>query len=78
MNYINKKIFGIPKPLKEGYNTSSTSDRTGKEYIHKVKIYSTIYYKFHIKRQNVSRIKYFKKFKDAKLFMLMLVENNYL
>ena len=80
MSYINNKIFGLPKPLRKGHNTSSTSKRTGKAYVHKVFIggVKSPYYKCHIKRQNKSKIKYFKTMKEAKLFVLMLRENKYL
>lgn len=76
--YINDKIFGTLKPLRNGHNTSSSSKRVGMEYIHKVTISEYKYYKVHVKRQGKSKIKYFKQLKTAKLFVLMLRENKYL
>jgi hypothetical protein len=78
MKYINEKIYGLPRPLKIGHNTSTNKERKDKEYIHKVEIRGYTYYKVHIKRQDTSRIKYFKTMKDSKLFVLMLRENKYL
>jgi len=77
-NYIDDRIFGIPKPLNKGHNTSPNKSRIGMEYIHKVKIKNNVYFKVQIKRQNVSKIKYFKQLKEAKLFVMMLRENKYL
>lgn len=77
MKYIKGKIYGLPKPYKIGYNTSHKK-RINKEYVHKVEIYGFVYYKVHLKRSNVSKIKYFKKLKDAKLFVDMLRLNRYL
>lgn len=76
MNYINDKIFGLPKPLQKGHVTSPTGKPKG--YVHKVSIHGNTYYKVHIKRQGVSKIKYFKQLKIAKIFVLMLQENKYL
>jgi len=78
MRYIAGKIFGVPKPSRLGWNTSPSSDRRDKEYIHKVTMRGFTYYKCHIKRKNVSKIKYFKQFKEAKLFVDMLRVNKYL
>ena len=77
-NYIDEKIHGLPKPLRKGHNTSPTSRRKNKEYVHKVTIGNHKYYKCHVKRQGVSKIKYFKKLKDAKFFVAFLRENRYL
>jgi hypothetical protein len=77
MNYINEKIYGLPKPLHNGVNTSATKKRIGKEYVFKVCITGIEYYKVHIKRQNKSKIKYFKKLKDAKIFVEFLRKNKY-
>lgn len=77
-NYINDKIYGIPKPLRAGHNTSPDKLRVNKEYVHRVSIKGNTYYKCHIKRQGISKIKYFKTFKDAKFFVEMLRENKYL
>jgi hypothetical protein len=79
-NYIDSKIYGVPAPLKKGNNTSPTKKRVGMEYIHKVYTGDGTYkyYKVHIKRQNKSKIKYFKKLKDAKMFVAFLRENKYL
>lgn len=75
MSYINEVIYGVPKPLRKGHNTSPTSKRVGKEYVHKVTIYGCTYYKVHVKRQGVSKIKYFKKLRQAKLFVSIMREN---
>lgn len=75
--YIEAKIYGLPKPLSKGHNTSPTK-KGGKEYVHKVKVRGYDYFKVHIKRQDVSKIKYFKLKKDAEMFVDMLRENKYL
>lgn len=77
-NYINEKIFGLPKPLRKGHNTSATSKRIDKEYVHKVTIGGYVYYKCHVGRQGKSKIRYFKKMKEAKLFVEMLRINKYI
>lgn len=77
MNYINEKIYGVPKPLKKGARTSKAKKK-GTEYIHKVTINGSTYYKVHVKRQGMSKIKYFKNRKSAKLFVDMLRINKYL
>jgi len=77
-NYIDGKIYGVPTPLKKGHNTSPTKKKIGTEYVHKVNCHGYKYYKVHIKRQNKSKIKYFKKLKDAKMFVAFLRENKYL
>lgn len=76
-SYINKKIYGLPKPLKKGSNTSPNKKRINQEYIHKVTIGYSVYFKVHIKRQGISKIKYFKTRKLAQTFVLMLKENSY-
>lgn len=75
--YINDKIYGLPKLLKKGCNTSPNKNRIDSEYVHKVEINKYFYYKVHIKRQDVSKIKYFTKLKQAKLFVAMLRSNKY-
>ena len=77
-SYIDEKIYGLPKPLRKGHNSSPNKGRKGREYIHNVIVGSNKYYKVHVKRQNVSKIRYFKKLKEAKLFLQFLRENKYL
>lgn len=74
-NYIYETIYGVPKPLRKGHNTSPNSRRVGKEYVHRVLINGSKYYKVHVKRQGVSKIKYFKKMRQAKLFVSIMREN---
>ena len=62
MNYINKKIYGLPKPLRAGNNTSPhRKDRI--PYLHLVNVgtkdKSRLYWKVHIKRQGKDKKKYF-------------------
>jgi len=76
-DYIEGMIYGLPKPLSKGHNTSPTK-KGGKEYVHKVNIQGRQYFKVHIKRQDTSKIKYFKLKKDAEMFVDMLKENRYL
>jgi hypothetical protein len=76
--YIKGMVYGLPKPSRMGWNTSPKSFRKDKEYIHKVEMKGYTYFKVHLKRQDVSKIKYFKKFKEAKLFVDLLRENKYL
>lgn len=77
-NYINEKIYGLPKPLRKGHNTSPISKRVGKEYIHRWSdgVYSK--YRVVLKRGNVYKTKYFSKLKEAKLYVEMLRNNKYL
>lgn len=75
--YINSKIFGVPKPLKKGARTGYKKKRHY-PYVHSVSMRGYQLWKVHIKRQNVSKIKYFKTLKEAKLFVDMLRENKYL
>jgi hypothetical protein len=77
-NYIDGTIYGVPKPLRKGHNTSPTKKKVGTEYVHKVVMSGIKYFKVHIKRQNKSKIKYFKKLKDAKMFVAFLRENKYI
>lgn len=77
-NYINTKIYGLPVPTKVGHNTSPDKLRKDLEYIHKVTIYGNDYFKVHLKRQGISKIKYFSKLKEAKMFVDFLRENKYL
>jgi hypothetical protein len=76
--YINTKIYGLPVPTKTGHNTSPNKLRKDLEYIHKVHIRGSDYYKVHLKRQGISKIKYFSKLKEAKLFVEFLRLNKYL
>ncbi len=78
--YINEMIYGLPRPLKKGANTSPTSKRVDKEYIHRHFDKNTGYVRFRVlvKRQNVYKCKYFKTFKEAKMFRDMLRINKYL
>jgi predicted transcriptional regulator with HTH domain len=75
--YIDTKIFGLPKPLRKGSNTSKTSKRIGKEYVHKWTDGKSVLWRCLIKRQNKYGAKYFKTMKEAKTFVLMLRENRY-
>jgi hypothetical protein len=77
-SYIEGKIYGLPKPSRKGHNTSPTKRRIGAEYIHKVQIGDYKYFKVHMSRGGISKIKYFKKRKQAKLFVEFLRENRYL
>ena len=76
MDYIESKVYGLPKPKRKGNNTGSKHRR--KEYVHKVTIRKNTYYKVHVKRDDKSKIKYFKTFKVACIFIDMLKENPYL
>lgn len=78
MNYIEGKVYGLPKPKRKGYNTRYKHTR--KEYIHKVTINGSTYFKVHLARNSgtQSKIKYFKTEKEAELFVEMLRLNKYL
>lgn len=77
--YINEKVYGLPKPLKKGHNSSPNSDRIDKEYIHRWEdSRGYVLYRVMLKRQGVYKTKYFKTFKEAKLFRDMLRINKYL
>lgn len=75
MNYLDK-VVGLPKPSRRGYNTRVKHNY--KPYIHRVKISGLTYYKVHIKRQNKSKIKYFKFKYEAEMFLKLLQLNPYL
>lgn len=77
MNYIEGKIFGLPTPSRKGHNTSPNKERIGMEYVHKVTINGYEYFKVHIGRRGQSKIKYFKKMKDAQTFVELLRVNRY-
>jgi hypothetical protein len=77
-NYIEGTIFGLPKPARKGWNTYPATKKEGSEYVHKVTIGNCTYFKVHIGRKGKSKIKYFKKLKDAKMFVEMLRQNKYL
>ena len=77
MEYINACIFGLPRPKRLGNNTSKFN-RLGIEYIHRVEIHGSVYYKVRIKRQDKSKIKYFKNLKSALIYRDMLRINRYM
>lgn len=76
MSYINKKIFGLPKPTKK--ITTHKRKTSLPEYVHHVVIKNTPYFKVHIKRSDVSKIKYFKTLTAATMFVDSLRLNPYL
>jgi hypothetical protein len=77
MEYITSKVYGLPKPKRQGFNTGSKHRR--KEYVHKVNIRGYDYFKVHIARSTGEcKIKYFKTFKEASLFVDMVKVNPYL
>lgn len=76
MNYFNEKIYGLSKQKRKGCNTGSSKRK--KEYVHKVNVSGYEYYKVHIKRGNKCKIKYFKTFKEASMFVDLLKLNPYL
>jgi hypothetical protein len=75
--YIKSKVYGLPKPLRRGWKTSSTKTEETK-YIYLVKIKGFRYYKVHLKRQGLSKIKYFKTMNQALVFVEFLRLNPYL
>lgn len=77
-HYIKERIFGLPAPKRVGHNTSATSKRIGKEYVFKVTIKGYTYYKVHVGRGGKTKTKYFKRLKQAKMFVAFLRENRYL
>ena len=74
--YINKKVYGLPKPLKIGVR--NRYKKTYSAYVHKVTISNYIYFKVHLKRSDKSKIKYFKTMKEANIFVELLTLNPYL
>jgi hypothetical protein len=76
-DYINKKVFGLPKPLRDGKCTSPLKPE-GTEYIYPVMINNQLRFKVQLHRGGKSKIKYFKDFKTAVLFRDMLRLNRYL
>jgi hypothetical protein len=76
MSYINKRVFGLPKPLRTGDNTRVKHKLPA--YVHKVKINGIKYFKVHLKRQDKSKIKYFKTLRQAEIFVELLRLNPYL
>lgn len=77
MKYINAKVYGLPSPKSIGHKTSNNKGERTK-YVYKVEINGYTYYKVHMKRQDLSKIKYFKKLKTAQIFVEMLRINRYL
>lgn len=79
--YILAKIYGLPKARKVIHKRYKNT-KPGREYIHKVNISNIDYYKVQVARNHdskyISKIKYFRKLKEAKLFVDMLRENRYL
>lgn len=76
ISYINRKVFGLPKPKREGFRTRYL--RRQPAYVHKVCIKGCDYYKVHLKRSGLSKIKYFKTKLEALLFVDLLTLNPYL
>jgi hypothetical protein len=78
MNYINKKIFGLPKP-KHGVKSHKRKNSLP-PYVHHVVIGNNPYFKVHIARNSgaQSKIKYFKTLKVAEIFVELLKLNPYL
>jgi hypothetical protein len=78
MDYITTKVYGLPKPKRNGTNTGSPHRR--KEYVHKVMIREYMYFKVHIARNSgkQSKIKYFKTFQEACSFVDLLKLNPYI
>lgn len=78
MNYLPKKVYCLPNGSRDGRRTS----RRRKYHIYKVSIsqpgYNYTYYKVHLKRQDKSKIKYFKSRLEAQLFLDSLQINRYL
>lgn len=77
MAYITGKIYGLPKPLKTRTKESRKKE-AGTQHVYSVVIGVTKYYKVHFKRQDISKIKYFRKKTDALMFREMLRLNKYL
>lgn len=80
LDYINKKVYGLPKPKRKGNNTGSKRRR--KEYVHEVTIGGNRYFKVHLARTGksgkISKIKYFKTFDEACAFVELLKINPYI
>lgn len=74
--YINERIWGVPKPNKKGGDTRVKHNLP--PYVHKVDIDGYIKYKVHVKRGDVSKIKYFNTLQEACMFAEMLKLNPYL
>lgn len=72
--YLPMKVFGLPKSKHKGWNTS----KKPKYHMYVVKIAGYTYYKIHLKRQDKSKIKYFKSKLQAQLFLESLKINPYL
>lgn len=75
-NYIDKKIYGLPTMSRKGHNTRFKHKMS--PYIHKVNINGYIYYKVHLERNKISKIKYFKNKRQAEIFTDLLSINSYL
>lgn len=73
--YLPQKVYGVPKATKQGHNTSSIKPRY---HLYRVKITGYTYYKVHLKRQDKSKIKYFKTKIEAQVFIDSLMLNPYL
>lgn len=61
-----KNIKGLPKMKKLGANTRQGLPR---HHVYKVTIENIVYFKVHLHRGDTSAIKYFKRKKDAKVYV---------
>jgi len=75
--YINAKVYGLPKPLRDGKCTSPFK-AIDTEYIYPVMIKGLLYFKVQLHRGGKHKTKYFKSFKTAVIFRDMLKLNRYL
>jgi len=77
MNYINEKIYGLPKPKKIRASEPIKRKLSLPPYIHKVEVNGFKYFKVHLKRQGKSKIKYFKTLTESVMFIELLKLNTY-
>lgn len=75
-NYINKKVFGLPAPQREGRCTSPTK-KLGTEYIYSKNINGIEYHVVALHRGGEYKSKAFKDFNTAKTYVEMLRINRY-
>lgn len=77
MNYINEKIYGLPKLKQIRSSIPIKRKRDLPPYIHKIKNNGKKNFKVHLKRQGKSKIKYFKTLDEAITFVELLKLNPY-
>ena len=76
MEYLPKKLYGLKKAQREGWNTSKYR-KTPCFHVYTFKTGDYTYYKVQVNRDGKHKTKYFKTKKAAMIFRDSLMENPY-